>query len=136
MLANSYPLLDIFWTMLEFFVFFAWIRLLIIIFGDIFRSRDLGGFAKALWVIFVIVVPVFGVLVYLIARGGGMQERAVERAQQQDRAFQAYVQETAGSPSTADQLAKLADLKASGAITDEEFQAAKAKAMSLSRRAP
>ncbi len=130
MLANSYPLLDIFWTMLEFFVFFAWIWLLIIIFGDIFRSRDLGGFAKALWVIFVIVVPVFGVLVYLIARGGGMQERAVERAQQQDRAFQAYVQETAGSPSTADQLAKLADLKASGAITDEEFQAAKAKAMS------
>ncbi len=130
MLANSYPLLDIFWTMLEFFVFFAWIWLLIIIFGDIFRSRDLGGFAKALWVIFVIVVPVVGVLVYLIARGGGMQERAVERAQQQDRAFQAYVQETAGSPSTADQLAKLADLKASGAITDEEFQAAKAKAMS------
>ena len=130
MLANSYPLLDIFWTMLEFFVFFAWIWLLIIIFGDIFRSRDLGGFAKALWVIFVIVVPVVGVLVYLIARGGGMQERAVERAQQQDRAFQAYIQETAGSPSTADQLAKLADLKASGAITDEEFQAAKAKAMS------
>ena len=130
MLANSYPLLDIFWTMLEFFVFFAWIWLLIIVFGDIFRSRDLGGFAKALWVIFVIVVPVVGVLVYLIARGGGMQERAVERAQQQDRAFQAYVQETAGSPSTADQLAKLADLKASGAITDEEFQAAKAKAMS------
>ncbi len=130
MLANSYPLLDIFWTMLEFFVFFAWIWLLIIIFGDIFRSRDLGGFAKALWVIFVIVVPVVGVLVYLIAHGGGMQERAVERAQQQDRAFQAYIQETAGSPSTADQLAKLADLKASGAITDEEFQAAKAKAMS------
>ena len=130
MLANSYPLLDIFWTMLEFFLFFAWIWLLIIIFGDIFRSRDMGGFAKALWIIFVVVVPVFGVLVYLIARGGGMQERAIERAQQQDRAFQAYVQETAGSPSTADQLAKLADLKASGAITDEEFQAAKAKAMS------
>jgi hypothetical protein len=129
-LANSYPLLDIFWTMLEFFLFFAWIWLLIIIFGDIFRSRDMGGFAKALWIIFVVVVPVFGVLVYLIARGGGMQERAIERAQQQDRAFQAYVQETAGSPSTADQLAKLADLKASGAITDEEFQAAKAKAMS------
>ena len=130
MLANSYPLLDIFWTMLEFFLFFAWICLLIIIFGDIFRSRDMGGFAKALWIIFVVVVSVFGVLVYLIARGGGMQERAIERAQQQDRAFQAYVQETAGSPSTADQLAKLADLKASGAITDEEFQAAKAKAMS------
>jgi ABC-type multidrug transport system fused ATPase/permease subunit len=129
-LANTYPLLNIFWTMLEFFVFFAWIWLLIIIFGDIFRSRDLGGFAKALWVLFVVVVPFLGVLVYLIARGGSMHERAIERAQQQEQAFQAYVQETAGAPSTADQLAKLADLKASGAITDEEFQAAKAKAMS------
>lgn len=129
MLANSYPLLDIFWTMLEFFFFFAWIWLLIIVLSDIFRSRDLNGFAKALWVLFVIVIPLVGVLVYLIARGGSMHERAIEQARQQDQAFQAYVQETAGSPSTADQLAKLGDLKASGAITEEEFQAAKAKAM-------
>ena len=127
MLAYTYPLLGIFWTMLEFFLFFIWIWLLIIIFGDIFRSHDLGGFAKALWVIFVIVVPFLGVLVYLIARGGSMHERAAARAQQQDQAFQAYVQQTAGSPNTADEVAKLADLKASGAITEEEFQTGKAK---------
>ncbi len=130
MLAYNYPLLDVFWTMLEFFAFFIWIWLLIIVFGDIFRSRDMGGFAKALWIIFVIVVPLIGVLIYLIARGGSMHERAVERAQQQDQAFREYVQQTAGSSSPADEVARLADLKASGAITDEEFQAAKAKALS------
>jgi Short C-terminal domain/Phospholipase_D-nuclease N-terminal len=126
-LAYDYPLLGVFWTMLEFFLFFVWIWLLIIVFGDIFRSRDLGGFAKALWVIFVIVVPLLGVLVYLIARGGGMQERAVERAQERDQAFQNYVQQAAGPSSTADEVAKLADLKAAGAITEEEFQTGKAK---------
>jgi ABC-type multidrug transport system fused ATPase/permease subunit len=115
--------------MLEFFLFFVWIWLLIIIFGDIFRSRDLGGIAKALWVIFVIVVPLLGVLIYLIARGGSMQERAAERARQQDEAFRAYVQESAGAPSTADEIATLENLKASGVITEEEFQAAKAKAL-------
>jgi ABC-type multidrug transport system fused ATPase/permease subunit len=129
MLAYSYPLLGVFWTMLEFFAFFVWIWLLIIVFGDIFRSRDMGGFAKALWVIFVIVVPLFGVLIYLIARGGSMHERAVERAQQQDQAFRDYVQQTAGSSSPADEVARLADLNASGVITDQEFQAAKAKAL-------
>ena len=127
MLANGYPLLDVFWTMLEFFLFFIWIWLLIVVFGDIFRSRDMGGFAKALWTIFVIVIPLLGVLVYLIARGGSMHERAVERAQQNDRAFRAYVQEAAVSSNTADELATLADLKASGAISEEEFQAGKAK---------
>jgi hypothetical protein len=128
-LAYDYPLLDVFWTMLEFFLFFIWIWLLIIVFGDIFRSRDMGGFAKALWTIFVIVIPLLGVLVYLIARGGSMHERAVERAQQQDQAFQSYVQQAAGSTNAADEVAKLAELKASGAITEEEFQAAKAKAL-------
>ncbi len=127
MLAYNYPLLGVFWTMLEFFLFFIWIWLLIIVFGDIFRSHDMGGFAKALWIIFVIVVPFLGILVYLIARGGSMQERAAERAQQQDEAFQAYVQQAASTSSTADEVAKLADLKASGAITEEEFQAGKAK---------
>ena len=127
MLAYDYPLLGVFWTMLEFFLFFVWIWLLIVIFGDIFRSRDLGGLAKALWIIFVIVIPVVGILVYLIARGGGMHERAVEQAQQQNQAFQEYVQQAAGPSSTADELAKLADLKASGAITEEDFQTGKAK---------
>lgn len=129
MTAYDYPLLGVFWTMLEFFLFFVWIWLLIIVFSDIFRSRDLGGLAKALWVIFVIVVPLLGVLIYLIARGHGMQERAAERARQQDQAFRAYVQETASSPTAADEIAKLADLKASGAISEQEFEAAKAKAL-------
>ena len=80
MVGYDYPLLGVFWTMLEFFLFFVWIWLLIIVFSDIFRSRDLGGLAKALWVIFVIVIPLLGVLIYLIARGGGMQERAAERS--------------------------------------------------------
>ena len=127
MLASSYPLLDIFWTMLWFFLFFAWIWLLIIVFGDIFRSHDLSGWGKALWTIFVVLVPWLGVLVYLIARGGKMQDRAVKEAQQQDQAFRSYVQDVAAPTNSADQLAKLADLKASGAISDQEFQTAKAK---------
>ncbi len=127
MLAYSYPLLGVFWTMLEIFLFVIWIWLLIAVFADIFRSHDMGGLAKALWVIFVIVIPLLGVLVYLIARGGSMQERAVQQAQRQDEAFRSYVQQTAGSTTAADELAKLADLKASGAITEDEFQAGKAK---------
>jgi predicted membrane channel-forming protein YqfA (hemolysin III family) len=113
--------------MLEIFLFVIWIWLLIAVFADIFRSHDMGGLAKALWVIFVIVIPLLGVLVYLIARGGSMQERAVQQAQRQDEAFRSYVQQTAGSTTAADELAKLADLKASGAITEDEFQAGKAK---------
>ena len=79
MIAYTYPLLSIFWTMLEFFFFVLWIWLLIYIFMDIFRSHDMGGFAKALWVLFVIILPFLGVLVYLIARGGSMHERAGSR---------------------------------------------------------
>jgi Short C-terminal domain/Phospholipase_D-nuclease N-terminal len=130
MVGYDYPLLGVFWTMLEFFLFFVWIWLLIIVFSDIFRSRDLGGLAKALWVIFVIVIPLLGVLIYLIARGGGMQERNAERARQQDQAMRDYVQEAAATaPSSADELAKLADLKSSGVITEQEFESAKAKAL-------
>ncbi len=127
MLAYDYPVLGAFWTIFEIFLFFIWIWLLITVFADIFRSRDLGGFAKALWVIFVIVIPLFGVLVYLIARGGKMHERAAQQAQQREEAFRTYVQQTAGASSTADELAKLADLRSSGAITDEEFESGKAK---------
>src|SRR3974390_1296109 len=97
MLAYTYPLLNIFWTMLEFFVFFLWIWLLIVIFMDIFRSHDIGGFAKALWVIFVIILPFLGVLIYLIARGGSMHERAAAQAIQQQKAFDADLRKTAGS---------------------------------------
>jgi ABC-type multidrug transport system fused ATPase/permease subunit len=126
MLGSSYPLLDIFWTMLEFFLFFVWIWLLIIVFSDIFRSRDIGGGAKALWVIFVIILPFLGVFIYLIARGGSMHERAAQAAQQQQQAFDSYVKEAA-APNSADELAKLADLKEKGVLTDAEFEAQKAK---------
>jgi hypothetical protein len=128
MLASyDYPLLDILWTMIWFFLFFLWIWLLIVIFGDIFRSHDMGGGAKALWVIFIIILPFLGILIYLIARGGKMHERAAAQAAHEKKAFDAYVRQTAGSGSSADELAKLADLKAKGVITDSEFEAQKAK---------
>ena len=127
MLADSYPLLDVFWTMLWFFLFFAWIWLLIIVFGDIFRSRDMSGWSKALWTIFVVLVPLFGVLVVLIARGGRMHERAATEARQQDEAFRVLCPGGSRSQDSADEIAKLAELKASGAITEEEFQTAKAR---------
>ncbi len=126
MLAYYYPQQSLLWTMLEFFLFVIWIWILIAIFSDIFRSHDMSGWAKALWVIFVIVLPFLGILVYLIARGGKMQERTVKDAAQQKQAFDSYVREAAGS-NTADDLAKLADLKEKGVLTDAEFQAQKAK---------
>ena len=130
MLAYNYPILNLIWTMFVFFLFVLWIWLLISVFMDIFRSSDLGGGAKAAWVIFVIILPFIGVFVYLIARGGKMHERAAEQAAQQQKAFDAYVKQAAGSGSSADELAKLADLKQSGAITDAEFEAQKAKILS------
>ena len=129
MLASSYPVLDAFLTMLYFFLFIIWIWLLIMVFIDIFRSHDIGGWAKALWVIFIIILPFLGVFVYLIARGGKMHERAAAEAAQQQKAFDQYVRQTAGTAggSSADQLQKLADLKSQGVITDAEFEAQKAK---------
>jgi ABC-type multidrug transport system fused ATPase/permease subunit len=129
MLAYDYPLLGIFWTMLWFFLFFIWIWILITVFADIFRSHDIGGFAKALWVIFVIVLPFLGVFVYLIARGKSMQDRAMQRAQRHEQEFRGYVQEAAGN-STADELTNLADLKDRGVLTEAEFEAQKSKILS------
>lgn len=130
--SYNYPLLDILWTMLEFFILFMFIWLMIMVFSDIFRSHDMGGGAKALWVIFVIILPPIGILVYLIARGGSMHERAVKQAEDQQKAFDAYVKQAAGSSgsNSADELAKLADLKKQGVITDAEFDAQKAKILS------
>ena len=129
-LANDFGTGQVFLSMLYFFLFFIWIWLLIVVFGDIFRSHDLGGFAKALWVIFVIVVPYLGVFVYLIARGHKMSEHAVQAAQAQDAAQRAYIQSAVGaSTSTAEELARLADLKSQGVISDAEFEQAKAKAL-------
>jgi ABC-type multidrug transport system fused ATPase/permease subunit len=129
MIASSYPVLDAFLTMLYFFLFIIWIWLLIMVFVDIFRSRDLGGWGKALWAIFIIILPFLGVFVYLIARGGKMHERAAQEAAQQQAAFDDYVRQTAGSDGgdTASQLQKLADLKSQGVLSDAEFEAQKAK---------
>ena len=125
--SYSYPLLGAFWTILEIFLWVLWIWVLIYVFIDIFRSHDLSGWAKALWFIFVLFIPLIGVLVYLIARGGSMQERAQQQAQQADREARQYIQEAAGSPNTADQLTKLADLRDRGVITADEFEREKAK---------
>ena len=124
MLASDYPLLNVFWTMLAFFLFFIWIWLLITVIADIFRSHDLSGGVKALWLIFIIFLPYLGVFIYLIARGGKMQEHAVGDAQNRDAAFRSYVQEAAGTGtrSTADELSKLADLRDKGVISAEEFE--------------
>jgi hypothetical protein len=131
MLAYDYPILGLFWTMLMFFLWFAWLLLLFRVFADIFRSHDMGGFAKALWSIFVILVPFLGVLVYVIARGHSMTERDIASARRDEAAFRSYVQEAAGSGGgTADELAKLADLKAKGVLTDDEFAQQKAKLLS------
>jgi type VI protein secretion system component VasK len=131
MLAYQYPVLGVFWTFLWFFLWIIWIFILFRVIFDIFRSHDLGGWGKAAWLIFVIILPFLGVFVYLIARGRSMSERDVQRAQQQQDQFNAYVREAAGSaPNTADQLSKLADLKAKGVITDAEFEQQKAKILS------
>jgi Short C-terminal domain/Phospholipase_D-nuclease N-terminal len=133
MLGTNYPLLDLFLTTLYFFLFFIWIWLLIMVFFDIFRSHDMGGWAKALWVIFIVILPFLGVFVYLIARGGEMQQRRIHDAQQQQKAFDSYVRETAGTPGAdvASQLAKLADLKKQGVLTDAEFEEQKAKILAM-----
>jgi hypothetical protein len=123
---------QVFWSFLWFFCFFIWIYLLIVVFSDIFRSDDLSGWGKALWCIFVIILPYLGVLVYLIARGHSMQDRAMKQAQAIDAQQRQYIQSVAGSGgggSTADEISRLADLKAKGVITDAEFEAGKAKAL-------
>ena len=127
----NYPLLDVFLSVLYFFLWFLWLVLLFWIIWDIFRSRDLSGWAKAGWLIFVILLPLVGVLVYLIARGGSMHERQVRDAQAQDEQFRAYVRDAAGTDaqSQSDELAKLANLRQRGVINDQEFEQAKAKVL-------
>lgn len=116
---------EIFWFML----LVAWIWLLIVVISDIFRDHTLSGWAKGLWCLFVILLPWLGVLVYLIARGGSMHERAVADAKRSDQEFRRYVQSAAGSPSAADELAKLADLRDRGVISAADFEAAKTKVL-------
>ncbi|HEX6286126.1 MAG TPA: SHOCT domain-containing protein [Acidimicrobiia bacterium] len=124
------PLLDLFWTMLWLFLFFLWIWLLISLFSDIFRRDDLGGWGKAGWVFFLIVLPLLGALIYLIAEGGDMAERQVADARKMQAAQDEYIRSVAGGgggASTADELEKLARLRDAGTITADEFAAQKAK---------
>lgn len=124
------PLLDLFWTMLWLFLFFLWIWLLISLFSDIFRRDDIGGWGKAGWVLFLIVLPLLGALVYLIAEGGDMAQRQVADAKKMQAAQDDYIRNVAGGGgggSTADELEKLAKLRDSGTITADEFAAQKAK---------
>jgi len=122
------------WSMLWFTLFFLWIWLAISIFADIFRSQDMGAVAKVIWTIFVIFFPFLGVFIYIIARGGKMRDRAMADAAQAEAAQRQYIQQVAGSSGgggggTAAELERLAGLKSQGVITDEEFQALKAKAL-------
>ncbi len=125
--SYSYPILGVFWTILMIFLWVIWFWILITIIIDIFRSHDLSGWVKALWFVFILFLPLIGVLVYLIARGGKMHEHQVRDAQLQEEQLRSYVQEAAGSQSSADQLTKLADLRDRGVITAEEFDREKAK---------
>jgi hypothetical protein len=124
---SSYPALSVFWTIVEVFLWVLWFWILIYVMIDIFRSRDLSGVAKALWFLFVLFIPLIGVLAYLIVRGSSMHERAAQQARQQDEEFRAYVQDAAGSKSSADELTKLAGLRDHGVITNEEFEREKSK---------
>jgi len=127
LLVADYPFLEVFWTMILFFAWLAWIWIAISIFADIFRRHDIGGWHKAAWVVFIIVVPFLGVLVYLIAQHDGMRDRTIERAQAQQAAMDRYVREAAGG--SAAEIAKAKELLDAGTISRAEFDAIKAKAV-------
>ena len=132
MLAAEWATGQVFWSMLWFFLFFIWIWLLIVVFGDIFRSPDLSGWGKALWSIFIIFLPYLGVFVYLIARGHKMHEHAAQAGGGPGGGDPPYVQNVATTDSgggSAAEITKLADLRDKGVITEAEFQAAKAHAL-------
>ncbi len=129
MLASQFGVGQFLWDLVWFFLLVLWLVLLFRVFGDIFRSHDMGGFAKALWVIFVILMPFLGVLVYLIARGSKMAEHAQAAAQAQQAAAQQYIQQAAAPLSSADELKRLAGLRDQGVLSEEEFQTAKAKVL-------
>ncbi|TDU74684.1 SHOCT domain-containing protein [Streptomyces sp. KS 21] len=127
-LAVDYPLLNMFWTMMLIFIWVLWFMLLFRIIGDIFRDDDLSGWGKTGWTILVIILPFLGVFVYLIARGRGMGERELRRAQRNEEEFRSYVQNAAG-PSQSEELARLAELREKGHISATEFEQAKAKVL-------
>lgn len=131
---SGYPLMDIFLSTLYFFAWVLWFMLMFWIITDIFRSDDLSGWAKAAWLVGIIILPLVGILIYLIARGGSMRERQEDRARAQDAAFRQYVRDAAKSEPTAadtssDELAKLASLHQRGVLNDEEFARARERVM-------
>ena len=124
----DFPFLEFLWAMIVFFAWIAWIWIAITCFIDIFRRHDIGGWGKALWVVFIIVLPFLGVLVYLIAQHDNMRERSLKQAQEQQAAFDKYVKDTAGG--SAAEIAKAKELLDAGTITQEEFDSIKARALS------
>jgi hypothetical protein len=131
-LAVSYPFLEVFWTMLIFFAFVVWLWILFTVLGDIFRRHDTSGFAKVLWIIFIVVLPYLGVFVYLIAEHEGMTERAMARQQAAQAQFDDYVQSVAPKTDPAEQIDKAKRLLDSGSITQAEFERLKQKALGVS----
>ena len=127
MLATDYPFLDIFWTMILFFAWIVWIWMMIAILTDVFRRKDIGGFAKAAWVVFMILLPFLGVLIYLISQHDKMAERNLQQAQAMQQQFDAHVREVAGG--SAAEIAQAKQLLDSGAINQAEFESLKAKAL-------
>ncbi len=129
LLATSYPFLEVFWTMLIFFAFVIWIWILITVLIDIFRRHDTSGFAKVLWIIFIIVLPYLGVFVYLIAEHKGMTERAIKQQEAAQSQMDKYVQSVATQTDPAEQIAKAKGLLDSGTISQTEFDQIKQKAL-------
>jgi hypothetical protein len=129
LLAADYPFLDVMWTIFIFFIWVLWFWLLFTVFADIFRRHDLSGWGKTGWVLFAILLPFLGVFVYLISQGKGMAERNTSQAQAQKAALDEYVRETAGTGGAASEIDTAKKLLDSGAITQEEFNAIKQKAL-------
>jgi hypothetical protein len=127
LIAADYPFLDVLWTIIVFFAWFAWIWIAVTCFIDIFRRDDIGGVHKAVWVVFIIVIPFLGVLVYLIVQHDGMRERQLQQSKQQQQAFDSYVKQTAGG--SASEIAKAKELLDAGTISQAEFDSIKAKAL-------
>jgi general stress protein CsbA len=128
-LAADYPFLDVLWTMIIFFVWVVWIWMMVVILTDIFRRRDIGGWTKAAWVIFLIIVPFLAALIYVIAQHDGMAERSTRDSAQAKSEFDDYVRSVSAGDGPATQIAKAKELLDSGALTQEEFDAIKAKAL-------
>jgi len=129
-LAADFGLGEVLWTMFVLFMWIIWFWLLISVFSDLFRDRETSGGMKAVWAIFVIIAPYLGVFIYLLVRGGGMAERSMAQQQAAQAQFDSYVRQTAGSGGSAAEIAHAKELLDSGAITQEEFEALKAKALS------